>query len=42
MDQIQSLDVIGILPDRSNAIGASISNLFLLDQGIRIKATLAG
>ena len=28
--------------NRSNAIGASISNLFLLDQGIRIKATLAG
>ena len=41
-DQVQSLREINTDPANSNAIGASVSTLFLLDNGIRIKAGLAG
>ena len=41
-DQVQSLREIETDPANSNAIGVSVSTLFLLDNGIRIKAGLAG
>jgi len=41
-DQRQSLKLIDTSPEQSNAIGGSISSLFLLDNGIRIKTDLAG
>ena len=40
-DQQQSLDLIGINSHQSRAIGASLDNQFVLNNGVRIKASLA-
>ena len=40
-EQQESLDSIGINPDKARAIGASLDNLFVFNNGVRVKASLA-